>query len=210
MGGQSHPWLRSGTRLAQASLDPGEVTGWDVGDPALTCSLPIAFLPKSFYHQPLFKPYPPSFQPYPTPRLSSPTLPLVFQASPTPYPIVFPAPPTTPYPLSFTTSCFHEFEASQPMSFTHPRRLQKRIQSRAERDKSEDSGKEVFKACAQNISWNFTETTSYYPTQCLSTRRRRGKNEIKKNRKNATKRNLQVEEEKNPQKSFRRGSGVAT
>jgi len=82
------------------------------------------------------------------------------------------------------------------MSFTHPRRLQKRIQSRAERDKSEDSGKEVFKACAQNISWNFTETTSYYPTQCLSTRRRRGKNEIKKNRKNATKRNLQVEEEK--------------
>jgi len=83
-------------------------------------------------------------------------------------------------------------------------------QSRAERDKSEDSGKEVCKACAQNISWNFTETTSYYPTQCLSTRRRRGKNEIKKNRKNATKRNLQVEEEKNPQKSFRRGSGVAT
>ena len=154
----------------------------------------------------------PPASPYssPTLRLSSPTLPLVFQASPTPYPIVFPAPPTTPYPLSFTTSCFHEFEASQPMSFTHPRRLQKRIQSRAERDKSEDSGKEVFKACAQIISWNFTETTSYYPTQCLSTRRRRGKNEIKKNRKNATKRNLQVEEEKNPQKSFRRGSGVAT
>jgi len=76
----------------------------------------------------------PPASPYssPTLRLSSPTLPLVFQASPTPYPIVFPAPPTTPYPLSFTTSCFHEFEASQPMSFTHPRRLQKRIQSRAE------------------------------------------------------------------------------
>ena len=46
----------------QASLDPGEATGWDVGD---LFTLPVAFLPKSFYHQPLFKPYPPSFQPYP-------------------------------------------------------------------------------------------------------------------------------------------------
>jgi len=122
-----------------------------------------------------------------------PALPHVFQASPTPYPIVFPALPTTPYPLSFTTSCFHEFEASQPMSFTHPRRLQKRIQSRAERDKSEESGKEVLKACAQNISWNFTETTSHYPsTQCLSTRRRRGKKKLRKTQQ----RNLQFEKRK--------------
>merc|ERR1711936_770560 len=50
-------------------------------------------------------PYPPSFQPY---------LPHVFQASPTPYPIVFRPLPTTPYPLSFTTSCFHEFGRPNP------------------------------------------------------------------------------------------------
>lgn len=77
-----------------------------------------------------------------------------------------------------------------------------RRESRAEQSIKRQIRKlwEVFKACAQNISWNFTETTSYYPTQCLSTRRRRGKNEIKKNRKNATRRNLQVEEEKKSSK----------
>merc|ERR1739842_145411 len=70
--------------------------------------------------------------------------------------------------------------------------------SRAERDKSEESGKEVLKACAQNISWNFAETTSHYPTQCLSTRRRRGKKKLRKTQQ----RNLQFEKKENPSKVF--------
>ena len=52
----------------QASLDPGEATGWDVGD---LFTLPVAFLPKSFY------------PPAPTLRLWAPYLPHVFQATPT-------------------------------------------------------------------------------------------------------------------------------
>ena len=49
----------------QASLDPGEATGWDVGD---LFTLPVAFQPKSFY------PPAPTLRlssPLPTPRLSS-------------------------------------------------------------------------------------------------------------------------------------------
>merc|ERR1711936_276493 len=92
-------------------MDPS-VMGSDVGDPVQTCSLPIAFLPKSF--QPHFRPtLRLSKPPIPTPRLSSPP---PHTTSPAPYPIVFRALPTQ---LSFATSCFHEIGASQPASFTN-------------------------------------------------------------------------------------------
>merc|ERR1712080_53874 len=69
--------------------------------------------PSSFYQS--LSTSPPFALPYVFP---APYLAHVFQANPTPYPIVFPALPTTPYPLSFTVSCSHEFEPSPVLSHT--------------------------------------------------------------------------------------------
>jgi len=114
MGGQSLPWLRSGTRLAKASLDPGEATGWDVGDRILTCSLPVVFLPKSF-HQPPFCPTLRLSSPLPTPRLSSKPFSLPNRLS---------SPPYNSLPVVFHRFMFSWIRA-QPSSFTHRRRLQR-------------------------------------------------------------------------------------
>jgi len=148
-------------------------------------------------------PYPPSFQPY---------LPHVFQASPTPYPIVFRPLPTTPYPLSFTTSCFHEFGRPNPglSQIQDVSRESRRMSREKKRRLWEGDLKEVFKASAENISRNFTETTSHYPVPIVF---QQGGDEEEQNWEKAKKREGQKYlhfEERKSLKSFRRGAGVAT
>jgi len=79
--------------------------------------------------------------------------------------MVFRAPPTTPYPLSFTTSCFHEFGRPNPglSQIQDVSRESRRMSREKKRRLWEGDLKEVFKASAENISRNFTETTSHYP-----------------------------------------------
>jgi len=170
MGGQSHPWLGSGTRLAQAGLDPG-VTGGDVGDPVLTRSLPVAFLPKSFHQQPPIA-LPSAF----------PALPHVFHASPYSLPNRLSS-PTPYYPLP--TRCLsrlHVFMNSRrPTHVFHTSKTSPENPEEWGADREEDSRKETQRKSLklvqqENISRNFTETASHYPpTHCLSKRRRRGK-----------------------------------
>jgi len=149
MGGQSLPWLRSGTRLAKASLDPGEATGWDVGDPILTCSLPPVFLPKSF-HQPLF---------CPTLRLSSPTYPKSFKQA------LLPTQSSFQPSLQLPTRCLsrlHVFMNSSPAQFFHTPKTSPENQE--EWREKEGDLMEVFKSWRENTkSRNFMETTSHYP-----------------------------------------------
>merc|ERR1711936_264168 len=133
-------------------MDPS-VMGSDVGDPVQTCSLPIAFLPKSF--QPHFRPtLRLSKPPIPTPRLSSP-------------PSSYDEPCSLPNCLS-RLHVFMKSERPNPrlsQTKTSPENPAERAEEKALRDSNE-----AFQA--QNTIRNSMETTSYYPTHCLSKPRR--------------------------------------
>jgi len=151
MGGQSLPWLRLGTRLAQASLDPG-VMGWDVGDPVQTCSLPIAFLPKSF--QPHFRPtLRLSKPPIPTPRLSSP--PSSYD-EPCSLPNCLSSPP---YPIVFRDFMFSWNRGVPTRVFHKPRRHQRIRQKEQKRRLKETQMKPFKHKTPSGISWRRRLTT---------------------------------------------------
>ena len=109
-------------------------------------------------------PYPPSFQPYPS----------SFMRPPYSLPNRLSSP--TPYPLSFTTSCFHEFKASHPTQVFH---TSKTSPENPEECAAERGGLQKLAQHKTSAGTSWRQHLATQPTHCLSKRRRRGRRKKK-------------------------------
>ena len=177
----------------QASLDPGEATGWDVGD---LFTLPVAFQPKSFY------------PPAPTLRLSSPRPTPRLSSDPNQFPTQSSFEPP-PYPLSFTTSCFHELGRIPTYpGLSHIQDVSRESRRMSSKEKRRLWERDWRKSLKLAIPWRRRHLTTQYPLSFNKEATR--KNKTEKKRKNRKRQKYLHFEKRKSLKSFRRVAGVAT